>query len=296
MPTIQPNTGSFYFATDSNPDPTMVTVPALTANGAGRPNNQGSINVMTQDVVGAGAGAYSISNSVDGNVRWGIDIDGVEDGTPTTGSDFMISRYNNAGQWLSSPLFISRTTGNVTINGNLTATSLTAPNVGTQLFACAAPIAPGTNIDLVANNANNVLTIAVPAAAQNAKLFKLRITGGMSYVSGSLIPANLQMYGSSTSQALSAAATDTVVTWGNVLNTQAFTFGTPSAEINAAPGGNNPVIVTNEMVLTVQNPTGAAVPNLYFIITPTPADGTQAIGSVNTTGPYNLSANVEAYF
>jgi hypothetical protein len=300
MPTIQPNTASYYFATDSNPDPLMVTVPALTANGAGRPGNTGIVNVLTQDTTGEGVGAYTISNSVSGAIRWGIDLDGQEDATPTGGSNFMISRYDNGGGYLNSPFYISRATGNVTINGNLTASSITAPNILSQAvytFPAANPVVPGTNIDLVANNANNLLTIPVPLAAQNAKLFKLRITGGWEYQSGSLIAANLKMYGSATSQALAPADGDTQVLWTNVFNDQNFIFGTNSAQITALPpGGATPVVSTNEMVLTVQNPTGAAVANLYFIVLPTPADGSQAIGNVVTSGPYNLSANVEAYY
>ena len=298
MPTIQPNTGSYYFAQDSNPDPTVVTVPTLLANGAGNGVNQlGIVTVETKDPGWGGSGAFNINNKDDHNPRWNIGVNGEEDGTPAGGSDFAIWRYDNSGNGLGMALSISRSTGNVTINGNLTATSITAPNIGVITFPCANPIVPGTNIDLVSNNANNMLVIPVPLAAQNAKLFKLRITGGLEYLASSLIPVSLQMYCSSTSQALSAAAGDTEVTWGNVLNSQIFNFGTNSARIIDLPESQQaPIVYTNEMTLTVQNPTAAAVPNLYFIITPTPPDGTLAIGSVITNGPYNLSANVEAYY
>jgi hypothetical protein len=59
-------------------------------------------------------------------LRWGIELGGAEAETGAdAGSDFSISRFNDAGTWISNPFYINRKTGNVTAQG-LTTTQETA--------------------------------------------------------------------------------------------------------------------------------------------------------------------------
>jgi hypothetical protein len=54
---------------------------------------------------------------------------GAESST-STGGDFGINRFNNAGTFIDSPVVISRASGQVSVNGNLTASSVNSAATG----------------------------------------------------------------------------------------------------------------------------------------------------------------------
>ena len=85
-------------------------------------------------VFDANAGIPRIFSFRTGNLpRWAFRVDGVESGSDT-GADFAIRRYNDAGVFIDSPLFIVRSTGQTfvgtqtTASGKLVVNSATADN------------------------------------------------------------------------------------------------------------------------------------------------------------------------
>lgn len=91
-------------------------------NGAkfnGNLNGPGGSNVgwitTTAGLGGGGAGHYFMSNS--GTNRWGIGIHQAES-SGNIGSDFIIWRYGNNGEYLNSALEINRSSGATTIRGD----------------------------------------------------------------------------------------------------------------------------------------------------------------------------------
>ena len=82
----------------------------------------------------ANAGIPRIFSFRTGNLpRWAFRVDGVESGS-NTGADFAIRRYNDAGTFIDSPIFIVRSTGQTfvgsqtTASGKLVVNSATADN------------------------------------------------------------------------------------------------------------------------------------------------------------------------
>lgn len=272
----------YYFAIDASPDTPVVSAPAFSATGAGLPHGNGYISIASQDMTGEGTDSVQLL-AADGTIRWGIGTSGVEAGE-NSGDNFAIYRYSDAGEFLGAPLTIDRSTGTVSLSGIQTAFTFPAP-----------AIAPSTTIDLSAVAPSTVMTIPVPAAAQGAHIFKVRMSGGWQYASGSLLPVTLSMYCSSTLNAPSAAPGDSNISYSNVLNSQQTVFGSPALYTFAAPPAGTAVANTNSVEFLVQNATGAPVANLYFIITAVPDDGSQAIGEIITDAGAGLSAVVEAY-
>lgn len=276
----------YYFAVDSSPDTPVVSAPAFTATGAGLPNDNGYISIAAQDMTGEGTDSVQLT-AADGTIRWGIGTSGVEGGG-NTGDDFQISNYSDDGEIIGTPLTINRATGVVSING--------VPLSTQTAFTFAAPaIAPSKTIDLSAVAPSTVMTIPVPAAAQGAHIFKVRMSGGWRYSSQSQNPATLNIYCSSTLNAPSAASGDSNISYSNVLNPQQTVFGSPALYTFAGGGAGSALANTDSVEFLVQNPTGAPVANLYFIMTADPADGTQGIGEIITDAGRGLSAVVEAY-
>ena len=85
-------------------------------------------------VFDANAGIPRIFSFRTGNLpRWAFRVDGVESGSDT-GADFAIRRYNDAGTFVDSPIFIVRSTGQTfvgpqtTASGKLVVNSATADN------------------------------------------------------------------------------------------------------------------------------------------------------------------------
>lgn len=85
-------------------------------------------------VFDANAGIPRIFSFRTGNLpRWAFRVDGVESGSDT-GADFAIRRYNDAGTFIDSPIFILRSTGQTfvgpqtTASGKLVVNSSTADN------------------------------------------------------------------------------------------------------------------------------------------------------------------------
>lgn len=272
----------YYFALDSSPDSPVVTAPAFHANGAGLPYGLGYISIASQDMTGAGTDAVQLT-AADGTIRWGIGTSDAEAGG-NTGDNFAIYRYSDTGEFLGAPLTINRATGAVTLSGVQSAFTFAAP-----------PIAPSTTIDLSPTEPSTVMTIPVPAAAQGAHIFKVRMSGGWRYSSPDATPVAFNMYCSSTLNAPSAAAGDSNIYYGNVLNPQQAVFGSPALVTFAAPPAGAAVANTNSVEFLVQNSSGAAVTSLYFILTANPNDGSQAIGEIITDAGAGLSAVVEAY-
>ena len=85
-------------------------------------------------VFDANAGIPRIFSFRTGNLpRWAFRVDGVESGSDT-GADFAIRRYNDAGTFIDSPIFIVRSTGQTFVgtqtiaSGKLVVNSATADN------------------------------------------------------------------------------------------------------------------------------------------------------------------------
>ena len=58
-----------------------------------------------------------------GSARWTMGVNGTAESGSNAGSDFVLNAYNDAGAYVNAPLVISRSTGAVTLTGNLTLTT-----------------------------------------------------------------------------------------------------------------------------------------------------------------------------
>ena len=81
------------------------------------------------------------------DTRWELGANDVSEGGKDTGSDFVIRNYDDAGKQLGTPISIERATGNVTINGTVTATNFVGGGAGSNitLGASAAAANPSRN-------------------------------------------------------------------------------------------------------------------------------------------------------
>lgn len=78
--------------------------------------------------VPAGEKAINFTNdtgslAVDANRRWAVKVDNTAESGSQAGSDFRVTRFNDAGTAVTSPLFIKRSTGNVGISPDATVTT-----------------------------------------------------------------------------------------------------------------------------------------------------------------------------
>lgn len=107
--------------------------------------------------------------------RWELGADDVSEGGKDTGSDFIIRNFDDNGKQLGTPFSIERATGNVTINGTVTATNFVGGGAGGALnlgasAAAANPsrnseagtglFSPATGVVAVANNGAESLRVA----------------------------------------------------------------------------------------------------------------------------------------
>ena len=160
---------------------------------------------------------------------------------------------------------------------------------GTSVGLFGYTINAGTAVDIMNNSPTTVLSITVPSAYAQAKLFKIRMIGGWVYNTTASQPVVVRMFCTQNGFATAAAASDTVVSWLNVTNADSVAFGQP--QIYA--GLNNVVVQSNDCVFTVENAAGTAISNLYFVMYPDqPPAGT--VGQI-TLGASGLSAYCEAY-
>jgi len=96
--------------------------------------NQGTetTTAINRFIMSANASIAKIFSFRSGNLpRWAFRVDGTESGA-NAGADLAIRRYNDAGTYVDSPLFIKRSTGNIGIG-------TTTPNVELALFNATTP-------------------------------------------------------------------------------------------------------------------------------------------------------------
>jgi len=65
-------------------------------------------------------GISTLNFNNNSEVKWAVALDGVPDGANNTGSNLTISRYDNSGSLIDTPILIKRETGEVMISGNVT--------------------------------------------------------------------------------------------------------------------------------------------------------------------------------
>jgi hypothetical protein len=142
---------------------------------------------------------YGVSN---GAVRWGIGPgDGVAEIGGNAGSNFSILAFNDAGSYLSTPLYIYRATGNVSISSTTASTATTAGaltvvggvGIGGSIYA-------GSNIFMPAASAGiEIGALATPNtpfvdghSSGNANDYDARMlfSGGNAFNGGGLITLN----------------------------------------------------------------------------------------------------------
>jgi hypothetical protein len=97
----------------------------------------GSPYVVLNKTTGA-SGQNAILGQTAGISRWQIRLgDGNPEGTGNAGSDFYIDSFADSGAYLTSPIVIARSSGNINLNGAVFATTLTAGTNNTQLATTA---------------------------------------------------------------------------------------------------------------------------------------------------------------
>jgi Collagen triple helix repeat (20 copies) len=86
----------------------------------------------------AGAWGNVIWGQAANLARWNLQLgDGAAEGSGTVGSDFSLSRYNNAGTYIDSPFAISRGSGGIAPNTTFNATkALASFNAAVRMSAC----------------------------------------------------------------------------------------------------------------------------------------------------------------
>lgn len=200
--------------------------------------------------------------------------------TSVSGGTFIsVDNTNPAVPVINSTLVAG--TGVAIASGVLNAISASTASSVVQTFS-----AP--QVDLEATGAVNVMTIAPPVA--RAKIYKVHMSGSFQYSDPSINPVVFQAYCSTVSEAPNAVSGDTLVNITNLVAPSTFTFGQPAAFQSG--GGGTGTWTTNECVFLVQNPTGATVSSLFFIMKIVPNDGSQSAGVLNDVA---LTATVEAF-
>jgi len=92
-----------------------------------------------------------------GTDRWNVSANATAEGGSNTGSDFNVSRFNDAGTFIDNPLSISRASGQVNIKGTSTNDNAIAGFIGEVQTAT------GTSIAMSNNVLNNITSLSVPA-------------------------------------------------------------------------------------------------------------------------------------
>lgn len=119
--------------------------------------------------------------------RWALRVDGNETGA-NAGGDFSIRRYNDAGTFIDAPLSIDRSSGDVTVAQNISATNLSGTNTGNQTLSHSSDatshtvtlsasggslkLIEGSNITLTTSN--NEVTIAANASGGGLEQYQVR--------------------------------------------------------------------------------------------------------------------------
>lgn len=67
------------------------------------------------------------------DTRWEFGADGAKEDGKNVGSDFVIRNFDDSGKQLGTPISIERATGNVTINGTVTATNFVGGGAGSNI-------------------------------------------------------------------------------------------------------------------------------------------------------------------
>ena len=102
---------------------------ALVGTGAtlGNTTTGGSIDVFTN---GDDSTFLTVRNGAGpiGNPRWSVSIEGTETGVNNNGSQLVITRYNDAGAAIDTPVRIDRSSGDVFFTNDLSVTGLTNVN------------------------------------------------------------------------------------------------------------------------------------------------------------------------
>src|SRR6185436_16640239 len=113
-----------------------------------------------------GAFANYISGAVGGIARWQMLLgDATTESGGNAGSDFQLLRIGDAADFLGAPLFIRRSTGDVTIG---TTTASTSPTTGALTVAGGAGISGALQVGGAANGNRLIVGTAVTVTAVGA--------------------------------------------------------------------------------------------------------------------------------
>ncbi|AIW01861.1 MAG: hypothetical protein YSLV5_ORF03 [Yellowstone Lake virophage 5] len=282
--------------------------------------------VDTLAVPPGGAEVVVLGSDVGGNgPRWTIGYNNSDVGDGFAGADLAVKCYADDGNLIATPFSIARDTGIVSMPESFEASAgevgapatvgggvlningtLGLSRVYDQLYNVPPATAQGayafqstklaasTFVDFISNGNSTIITAPVPVGAQNASIFKLRVVGGWTYATPSGFIANMAIYGATDPAALVPDDTsmDTVMVYDVFSGDQIRFEVNPHFLVGSEAVS---LVYLREMVFTVTNPTLATVTNLYLVVRPTPADGSQTIGSVTTDNGGPTYANCEAY-
>lgn len=110
----QPNPAGYYFALDKTPGTDVVTAQAFVATGG---NEVGPVGMFTAkgDGLPAGTTMINLTTSRDA-LQWAFGLDQIATGVGNTGNNLALYAYDDSGNYLSTPMYINRSTGAVTFD------------------------------------------------------------------------------------------------------------------------------------------------------------------------------------
>ncbi|MBP7252275.1 MAG: hypothetical protein KBA75_02175, partial [Alphaproteobacteria bacterium] len=256
----------------------------LTAYPAGAINLKG--NTYVRPVTGTGSSSLNLWGNSDydrflnftttGTNRWALGADSTAESGGNAGSNFVIRNYDDAGALLGTPFSVDRATGNVTINGTVTATTFIGASGG------AGAIALGTSATGTNPARSGELGTGLYSAASG--LVDIASVGNeVARFSSSGIDARAGVFLQAGVQALKLSATGNPVV-GNT------TMSIASAPLSVAVGRNALASVTSEA--------NSVAVGHRALASATSATGNTAVGyqvlAATTTGSWNTAMGYQA--
>ena len=136
-------------------------------------SNAGSGTIEGYRVNGAATSVRAYAWQTAGVKRWYMRANGTAEGGSNTGSDWELNAYDDSGNLLSTPLKVTRSNGQVAVNGNLAQNAHRTSGASAVTVAAGAQSASATAASNGANDSSgsiNTTAVASPAAGTIATI------------------------------------------------------------------------------------------------------------------------------
>jgi hypothetical protein len=139
--------------------------------------------------------ARNITYRTSGSLRWNLSTDAIAESGSNAGSNYSISRYNDAGTFIDTPLTITRSSGQVAIKGGIGTVVASAGFVGEILTGTS------SGLSLVSNTAQAPASVSLTAGTWDIQAsVRYNIAAGCTVTAAAATASNASTGGLSLSQ------------------------------------------------------------------------------------------------